>query len=218
MKRMILTLVTMLAAALTAQAMTYTEARREALFLTDKMAYELGLIERKYDAAYEINLDYLMSLSSEGDLYSSGWYRRNTDLKYVLTTAQYNKYLRLNYFYRPVYWSGGFCHRIYTRYSNRSLFYYSRPASYSTYRGGHSWSSNGGRSWYKGRKFASGPKMKSGMVGTGFHSKSRQPAKKPTGHASTVKRSGHSTVKTTPKSPSHGTPKRSTGGRFNGKR
>ena len=82
----------------------------------------------------------------------------------------------------------------------------------------HSWSSNGGRSWYKGRKFASGPKMKSGMVGTGFHSKSRQPAKKPTGHASTVKRSGHSTVKTTPKSPSHGTPKRSAGGRFNGKR
>ena len=38
----------------------YEEARRQALFLSDKMAYELGLSDAQYQAVYEINLDYLL--------------------------------------------------------------------------------------------------------------------------------------------------------------
>ena len=50
-------------------AMSYENARREALFLSDKMAYELGLTDAQYDAVYEINLDYLMSVTGRDDLY-----------------------------------------------------------------------------------------------------------------------------------------------------
>ena len=142
-----------------AGAMSYRQAQAEALFLTDKMAYELGLTESQYDAVYEINYDYMASLSVESDVFSTGWYRRNLDLSYVLTAAQYNRYCTMDYFYRPVYWSSGFRYSIYSRYADRSLFYYSRPAVYSAYRGGHSWKSNGGKSWYKGRTFASGTRM-----------------------------------------------------------
>ncbi|WP_295434457.1 hypothetical protein [uncultured Prevotella sp.] len=104
MKRLFTSFIIMMITTVTLQAMTYSQARQEALFLTDKMAYELGLYESQYDAVYEINLDYLMALSSKNDLYSSAWTRRNLDLSYVLTAAQYNAFIGADYFYRPVYW------------------------------------------------------------------------------------------------------------------
>ena len=48
-------------------AMDYEEARQRAWFLTDKMAYELNLTPEQYDIAYEINLDYLMSIRTASD-------------------------------------------------------------------------------------------------------------------------------------------------------
>jgi len=48
---------------ITANAMSYNAAKNEALFLSDKMAYELDLTAAQYEAVYEINLDYLMSLN-----------------------------------------------------------------------------------------------------------------------------------------------------------
>ena len=128
----------MMITTVTLQAMTYTQAREETLFLTDKMAYELGLYESQYDAVYEINLDYLMALNYQDDLYSTCWTRRNLDLSYVLTAAQYNLYMSRTYFYRPVYWSSGFRYSIYTRYTDRSYYYYSRPSVYTTNHSGHS--------------------------------------------------------------------------------
>ena len=65
MKKMIFALVTMLTLSLSASAMSYEQARNEALFLTDKMAYELNLTDAQYEAAYEINLDYLMGVTSQ---------------------------------------------------------------------------------------------------------------------------------------------------------
>ena len=59
MKKIMIALM-MLAIAATGKAMSYEQARNEALFLTDKMAYELNLTDEQYEAAYEINLDYLM--------------------------------------------------------------------------------------------------------------------------------------------------------------
>ena len=73
----------------TANAMSYEQAREQALFLTDKMAYELNLTDDQYEAAYEINLDYLMSVNTVDDLYGSYWRYRNLDMSYVLLDWQY---------------------------------------------------------------------------------------------------------------------------------
>ncbi len=152
MKRMIMTIMAILTIAVSAGAMSYEQARREALFLTDKMAYELNLDDRQYDAAYEINLDYLMGVTGRNDVYGAYWSRRNLDLSYVLLDWQWNAFCAATYFYRPLYWSAGYWHfGIYARYPRRDYFYFSRPTVYLSYRGGHSWRSNGGRSYYKTR-------------------------------------------------------------------
>ena len=73
MKKMMFTLIAMLTIAASANAMSYEQAREEALFLTDKMAYELNLSEAQYETAYEINLDYLMGVTSQYDVYGPYW-------------------------------------------------------------------------------------------------------------------------------------------------
>ena len=83
MKKIMIALM-MLAIATVGKAMSYEQARNEALFLTDKMAYELNLTDEQYEAAYEINLDYLMGVTTYDDVYGSYWERRNRDLSYVL--------------------------------------------------------------------------------------------------------------------------------------
>lgn len=153
MKRLILSIVAMMTITLSANAMSYEQARNEALFLTDKMAYELNLTDAQYEAAYEINLDYLMGVTSVDDVYGTYWTRRNLDLSYILWDWQWEAYLAANYFYRPLYWDAGFWHfGVYARYPRRTFFYFDRPAVYISYRGGHSWRMNGGRSYYIGRK------------------------------------------------------------------
>ncbi|MCR5077513.1 MAG: hypothetical protein K6A82_05680 [Prevotella sp.] len=127
----------------------YDEARREAFFLSDKMAYELGLTDAQYEAVYEINLDYLLNMQGEGSLYGNYWTRRNNDLFYVLDAQQYSYFIGEDYFYRPVYWSNNrYAYRVYNRYSDRNYYYRSRPSDYSTYRGGRNRQSE---SYYAGR-------------------------------------------------------------------
>ena len=99
MKRMIIALVAMFMLTFTtASAMSYEQARQQALFLTDKMAYELNLTEDQYEAAYEVNLDYLMSVDTYDDLYGAYWRQRNMDLSYILLDWQYRTYLNATYF------------------------------------------------------------------------------------------------------------------------
>lgn len=158
MKKIMTILALLFTMAITTQAMSYEQARQQALFLTDKMAYELNLTDDQYEAAYEINLDYLMSVNTYDDLYGAYWRYRNTDLSYVLLDWQYRAYCAANYFYRPLYFSDGFWHfGIYARYPHRDYFYFNRPTVYISYRGGHSWRHNGGRSWYDGRRFGPRP-------------------------------------------------------------
>ena len=121
-----MTLAVMMTIAIRAAAMTYTEARNEALFLSDKMAYELGLTNAQYDAVYEINYDYFYSVNSRYDVNGVYWSRRNLDLSYVLTAYQFNLYTTMDYFYRPLDW---------------------RPTVYVTYTGGRNRHSN---SFYAG--------------------------------------------------------------------
>ncbi len=154
MKKLILVLTALFTITVSASAMSYEQARNEALFLTDKMAYELNLTDDQYEAAYEVNLDYLMSIGDYDDVYSSYWTRRNMDLSYILYDWQYDLFCNANYFYRPLYWGDGYWHfRIYSRYPTRSYYYFGRPDFYATYRGGHGWRSYGNRSYYNGRSF-----------------------------------------------------------------
>ncbi len=159
MKKFILALVAMVTMTFTtASAMSYEQARQQALFLTDKMAYELNLTEDQYEAAYETNLDYLMSVNTVDDLYGIYWRQRNMDLSYILLDWQYRTFINATYFYRPLYWDAGYWHfGIYARYPHRDYFYFGRPHFYVSYCGGHSWRMNGGRSWYHGRSFG-GPR------------------------------------------------------------
>ena len=156
---MMIALISLLTFAATGNAMSYEQARNEALFLTDKMAYELNLTEDQYEAVYEINLDYLMGVTSYDDVYALGWERRNSDLAFVLFDWQLTAYRTASYFYRPLYWHGGYWHfGIYARYPRRDYFYFGRPVFYASYRGGHSWRMNGNRSWYQPRSHVYAPK------------------------------------------------------------
>ena len=84
MKKLMIILTALFTMTVSANAMSYEQARQQALFLTDKMAYELNLTEDQYEAAYEINLDYLMGVNSYDDVYGTYWTHRNLDMSYVL--------------------------------------------------------------------------------------------------------------------------------------
>ena len=150
---MMFTLVAMLTLAVSANAMSYEQARNEALFLTDKMAYELNLTDEQYEAAYEINLDYLMGVTGRADVFGTYWERRNLDLSYILYDWQWNAYIAASYCYRPLYWEAGYWHfGIYRRYPHRDYFYFGRPHFYATYRGGHAWHLHGNHGYYYGHR------------------------------------------------------------------
>ena len=127
----------MMVMTISANAMSYNAAKHEALFLSDKMAYELSLTAAQYEAVYEINLDYLMSLNGHADVFGIWWDRRNADLRFVLNSWQYDKYVALSHFYRPVAWkAGSWTFAVYTLY-NRGHFYNAHPKVFVSYKGGH---------------------------------------------------------------------------------
>lgn len=135
MKRYILTLLLVLSA-FAAKAMSYEEARQQAWFLTDKMAYELNLTPEQCDRAYQINLDYLMNVRTASDCNGYYWQYRDTDLRCILFDWQYNLYRTLNYFFRPVRWyQSAWYFPVFDRY-RYGYYYFDRPMVYATYRGG----------------------------------------------------------------------------------
>lgn len=163
MKKLLSTMAMLFLLTLSTHAMSYEQARQQALFLTDKMAYELNLSDEQYEAAYEINFDYLTSINTVDDLSGSYWRWRNLDMSYILLDWQYRAFCNAAYFYRPLYWDAGCWHfAIYARYPHRDYFYFGRPTFYEVYRGAHAWRHNNGRSWYYGRDFG-GPGPRGGM-------------------------------------------------------
>ena len=137
MKKMMI-LAMMMVMTISANAMSYNAAKNEALFLSDKMAYELNLTAAQYEAVYEINLDYLMSLNGHGDVFGIWWDRRNADLSFVLNSWQFDKYMSLAHFYRPVAWhAGGWTFAVYSHY-DRGRFFNAHPKVFVTYKGGNS--------------------------------------------------------------------------------
>ena len=135
---------------LNTMAMSNSKVRSHARFLTDRMAYELDFTPMQYDDCYEINYDFIRQVSYlMGDAVRGyydaidAYYRyldwRNDDLRYIMTTSQYIRFMERDYFYRPIYTtSGSWYFRIYTTYSNRSFFYFDAPTVFRDYRGDHS--------------------------------------------------------------------------------
>ncbi len=161
MKRYLFSTLLILASVLSAKAMDYEQAREEAYYLTDKMAYELNLNEQQYNDAFEINLDYLLSLESEADVDAEYMRYRIADLQYILYDWQYELLLAADYFLRPVIWRfTGWFFPIYNYYS-RSYFFYDRPYVFWYYRGGHGRMHYHGGHYYSGRR----PDWHGGMRG-----------------------------------------------------
>lgn len=152
MKKKLYLMVMLLALHISAMAMNYMQARDHALFLTDKMAYELNLSMDQYDAVYEINLDYMLAATPTGRIYGSAWKYRNADLEYVLFKWQYDIYRNTPYFYKPMTYSGGHWHfHIYVHYPHRDRFYFDRPSVFVSYRGEHARCHHNNKSYYKNR-------------------------------------------------------------------
>ena len=77
---------------------------------------------------------------------------RNDDLRWVLSSRQYGRFIRADYFYRPVYTSGHHWYfRVYITYTNHNHFFFPRPYHYHTYAGGHYRTHYHDVSYYKGR-------------------------------------------------------------------
>ena len=130
-------------------AMSISKMRQNTRFLTDRMAYELKLSPQQYDDVYEVNYDfinnvrYLMDDVVRGYDYALERYYdfldvRNDDLRWILSSAQYRRFMRAEHFYRPIYAHENKWHfRIYLVYNNVNFFYYGKPHHYASYCGGH---------------------------------------------------------------------------------
>ncbi|MBQ9286316.1 MAG: hypothetical protein IJ209_08560 [Bacteroidaceae bacterium] len=160
MKKMLLSLVAALILPLAAYAMSYEEAREQALFLTDKMAYELNLNSEQYEYCYEINLDYLMGVETADDVYGSYLTYRNADLRHILFDWQYAIFAATDYFFHPLIWHRGVWSLPIYRHYAYGHFFYDRPLVYLHYRGGHGRTFYGG-GYYGGRR----PHWKGGFRG-----------------------------------------------------
>lgn len=167
MKRLTLLLVAIMTIGLgRADAMNYEEARQEAWFLTDKMAYELNLTPEQYDHAYRVNLDYLMSINTPADCYGYYWSYRDADFRCILFDWQYSLYSSIDYFFRPVRWlHSSWYFPVFDRY-RRGYYYYDRPAPFFAYRGG-AWAHRSRRddSPYRGVGFRPGRGMRDNYPG-----------------------------------------------------
>ena len=152
MKKMRLALMFVALAAMSAKsfaAMSLSDIRREARFLTDRMGHELGLSNRQFEDVYEINFDFLYQTNEVLDDVVYGYDDaidyyyylldvRNEDLMYVLRDYQYRKFVARDYFYRPIYMVGNtWKMRIWKHYTDRNYFYFSIPVNFNTYRGAH---------------------------------------------------------------------------------
>ena len=146
---------------LPAGALDLGDVRVNARFLTDRMAFELKLNERQYNDLYEINFDffnnvdpYVSALSRADARAIDVYYRyldeRNDDLRWVMSSSAYVKFMSIDYFFRPIYAVNNVCYvRIYKVYPDRRFFHYGLPVHYYSYRGAHGRKYCGGVSYYK---------------------------------------------------------------------
>lgn len=161
MKRTLLTLTMSVIFVSNLLALPLSEARREAWFLTDKMAYELNLSNQQYAHVYQVNLEYFLHVNSPGDCRGRYWDYRNEDLYYILQDWQYTLYKVATYFYTPIRWIRSTCHHAIYDHYRKNHHYFAKPTCYNTYRGGewHHRKANA-PSPYKHKNFRTGVGMR----------------------------------------------------------
>ena len=132
-----------------AQSMSIAAMRSNARFLTDRMAYTLGINDPfLIDEIYRINYDYIWGVNEYLDDVALGYYyddymavvaARDAALRNLLGVRLWNRIVNYSYFYRPIVFANhGWRFSIYDydRYGvNR--FYYHAPRPLVTYTGGH---------------------------------------------------------------------------------
>ena len=132
-----------------AQSMSIAAMRSNARFLTDRMAYTLGINDPYLiDEIYRINYDYIWGVNEYLDDVALGYYyddymavvaARDAALRNLLGVRLWNRVVNYSYFYRPIVFANhGWRFSIYDydRYGvNR--FYYHAPRPLVTYTGGH---------------------------------------------------------------------------------
>lgn|SRR5574344_259387 len=140
MKKIFLAII-MVMFALTSNA-TLRQARLDARFLTDRMAYELNFDANQFEDVYEVNVDFIYKMSFFIDDVVRGYNdaiekyydyldQRNRQLSYILDRGQYERFINIDYFYRPIYTDyRGWYYRILHVYPNRNFYYYNQPANY----------------------------------------------------------------------------------------
>ena len=101
-----------------AQPMSYYAMRDNARFLTDRMAYTLGLTERLIDDLYMINYDYIYAVNDYLDDIAYGYHyddymailaARDAAIRLLLTPYQWTRFITYDYFYRPIFFQNARC-------------------------------------------------------------------------------------------------------------
>lgn len=150
--RNLLTAVVILCGTLTmnAQSMSITAIRSNARFLTDRMAYTLGIRDPfLIDEIYRINYDYIYGVNHYLDDIALGYYyddymmvcnARDIALRNLLGITVWNRLIGYSYFHRPIIFSNHRWHfGIYDHDRfGATYFHYSAPRPFAGgYAGGH---------------------------------------------------------------------------------
>lgn len=148
-------------AAASAQPMSYIAMRNNARFLTDRMAYTLGLSAALIDELYLINYDYICGVNEYLDDVALGYryddymevvYARDYALRRLLNEAQWARLMAYDYFYRPIsFLNNRWSFSIYAYDHRPTYFYYSAPRRFNDYRGGHYFRGMAAKPHYDGR-------------------------------------------------------------------
>lgn len=133
-----------------AQCMSITAVRNNARFLTDRMAYTLGISDPfLIDEIYRINYDYIWGVNSYLDDVALGYYyddyisvcsARDIALRTLLGNVVWNRVIGYSYFYRPIVFANRCWHFSIYDYDRhgRGHFFLSVPRPYNRgYEGGH---------------------------------------------------------------------------------
>lgn len=138
--------ITMMSIAASAQPMSVYSMRNNARFLTDRMAYTLGLSAAILDDLYYINYDYICGVNDYLDAVALGYryddymevvYARDYALRRLLSARQWELLMTYDYFYRPIsFVDHRWSFSIYLHDRRMDRFYYRMPRLYDDYRGG----------------------------------------------------------------------------------
>lgn len=146
-KTFIVSMMLLVSTSAIAQPMSYDAMRNNARFLTDRMAYTLGISSLAIiDDLYRINFDYIYGINDYLDDIALGYRyddylaicaERDYALQMLLGNAIWSRLMGYDYFYRPVFFHNHRWHFGIYDYFDRGHWYYSAPRYYHEYRGGH---------------------------------------------------------------------------------